>query len=45
MIKAPLRVETARLILSPPTADDVQAIFEPYAERSGRHAVHGLAAA
>ena len=31
MIKAPLRVETARLILSPPTADDVQAIFERYA--------------
>lgn len=31
MIKAPFRVETARLILSPPTADDVQAIFERYA--------------
>ena len=31
MVKAPLRVETARLILSPPTAHDVQAIFERYA--------------
>ena len=31
MIKAPLRVETARLVLSPPTAADVQAIFDRYA--------------
>jgi [ribosomal protein S5]-alanine N-acetyltransferase len=31
MIKAPLRVETARLILSPPTANDVPAIYQRYA--------------
>ena len=31
MIKAPHRVETARLVLSPPTAADVQAIFDRYA--------------